>query len=61
MPDIDNKMTGEIVADLRAGIDGLELAAADEIERLQKCLDSRDQFLLDKGLFQEFADQLPNG
>ena len=35
------------------------IEAAEEIERLRKCLDSRDSFLVNKGLFQEYADQLP--
>ncbi len=33
-------MTGDLVADLRAGVDGLELAAADEIENLTKEIDN---------------------
>jgi hypothetical protein len=34
------------------------LEAADEIERLRKLIDGRDDFIVSKGLFEEFAGQL---
>lgn len=58
----------DIVKRLRQGVDPHEGIpeteqamdkGADEIERLQKLLISRDEFICSKGLWQEFVNQLP--
>jgi FtsZ-binding cell division protein ZapB len=38
----------------------LEHQAANEIERLIELLDNRDRFIVDRDLWQDFVDALPN-
>jgi hypothetical protein len=43
---------------MRQGLGAL-MEVSDEVARLQRLLDGRDKFIVDRGLWQDFVDQLP--
>jgi hypothetical protein len=58
-PDIVELARGYLAQNAaESGADVLIKDLADEVDRLRKCLDGRDDFIVSRGLFEEFAGQL---